>query len=534
MTAEFALLRKEMLIHLRGRRPFISLIVLFLFNGFLLLLLWPVPGSPFENHPLIIHQGIASLLGFFLVLSNSMIPNLCATMFTLEKEWGTYDLLRGIPISPWKIVLGKVGIAVLYIHVLYAALLPILLAWTQIGWLQIEQIGKFYLLFLGTMLLNALFSLWISIVESHSALALKKASGYIFFCLCGMSLCGYFLLWLLSLFLPIPPGMEERWWELSAPVYSFKVIFFKPTSTSWVLNPLFFLTLSVLLFGRIVYQLEKDPEKSLNPPQKQPLSSRPVSKWLTRIEDPILKKELLMLYTPLSWSRLVTKIGLFVLLFLWFFLIRIRVADWLEPQEFLSFQILIFSFSAVSATALLLAKELASENFDLLRTTLIFPSEFLGGKLKMSFLLLGNTLLWCMVLNYLLVGTYSSGKTISFLYITLCNLELLLVLGVTLILSLSAAALFKEGQAVLQLAYFFYLLFSVVVFFFAALFYWWGWGIYPRWLFAFSPITGIYSFYDTKGISWMSWMMHLAVLGFWGGVGSILGIWGLKRRWVDP
>lgn len=498
--AETALIRKEACVYLRGKKPFYSLCLFFLFFSGVFLLFWPSEiSSRFIPH---IRVLVPTLLCLFLLSLHSSIVGMGATMFTSEKEQGTFDLLRMTYLSPEKLILGKLAIMFFFVLVLFSALLPMFSILLLCGIVDQKQILFTLFFLLSYTLLNGIATLWISISEENSVSAVRRSSSYSLLFLFGFGILGFLFLSLINAWFTLSGPLfylhqwfDQRWWLMTVPLFGLISIyvpdwFFYSGSVSslppWMFNVLFSLLLSVFFFLGIRQKIIHEPDETEKRKkvskelvkEKKKRARIAKSRWAIRQiqlgEDAILKKELLCYVYPHRGFLFLKRIAFLFLFFLILILYHSDEFGW-NFQVLFCIELIVLPLVISNSMATSLNKEIHQENFTLLRSTLVTPQEMIWGKIKAFFYFYSFEILLFILSNYTLMRS-TKGQEVSFEYVTFCNIELLCMLFVTMQLGLLAGSRTDHVNSALRLNYFFYFLFSIALFggslFFTNIFFW--------------------------------------------------------------
>jgi ABC-type transport system involved in multi-copper enzyme maturation permease subunit len=496
MSAFFALLKKESISYLRSSKSFIFLFLLFFLYSLLFYTMWPKPEDTLNKlfFTSQVDRFFQSTLFLLLILTQFMIPALCAATFTQEHEEGTYELLfQGTLLRPWQLVIAKYGVALFYIAVLCSTILPVFASCILSGGIQGHQIFYAFLVLGITCHFTIIVSLWCSVTSSQSSQAIQRAYFWILFCFLGLWFFGVVLLEfasILSKFLgfEVPSTTlvidtrRRHWGYLTSPLAlcyeifngrSGSSLFPHPLTSPWAfdlpLNVLHFYTfISLLLFLHLIYRLNRLDEKeilslkmALKVPKKHVLK-RFYSLWslgfLRFFPNTITQKEIL--YSSLNKSPVKRILFVFFVLSV---LVLYNLTAVYEPFEACSsffLQIVIFGLILPGVSSTILVREMKNEYFDLIRSTLLTPSAFIKGKIGFLFYQYGWILLLALLANFILFFSDFPNSRIDpqdfkgrFAYILFGNLEVFFVFTITILLSLFIGAMVRNLGTAVVLAY---------------------------------------------------------------------------------
>jgi hypothetical protein len=575
-TAEIALVRKEVLTNLRGRRPYLILVGVFLVAASTLYLSWPddtSSSSPLFNFQEKIYVLTQVLLWGFMILTNLFIPGMCGAMFTQEREEGTYDLLRGTLLTPARLILGKLFVVMFFVLVVFSTSIPLLATLLLTGQITGSQIFKATIILFMTCLLNTLCCLFASFKAPNSAQAIRKAGGYTFLLLCGLGLIGsfniYFITGMLSAFLgdrhgsylDVATQIAFFWNGFTMPFYALFDVFYPSAKGSfggiiyyspWMLNPLFFLVCALYRFGKLRRYLDKevDTRTRVSPKKesKKPVvrhRSRFISYLIAHNDHPIVWRELRFHPYGERWARIA-----YLLLISGSMVLGLWICASLDSefhdsrrngsQGFFTFilclQFLFVSLLPNNNMVASLSKEINHEDFDMLRSTLITPAEYLKAKFKAFFHLCFFMLVPCFALNYCFLFF-----KVSFLSITLGNLELLFIFLTFLSLCLVGSTYGKKVSTAIRFNNFIFLLFSIGIWAILALmasliFFILGFSnsfFSESYFFRFLSIFSPYFFFSMQPFSFFLYVLHLSYLFFCSLWAVSLAEKKMTSRWIE-
>lgn len=527
---EFALFKKEFL-YFRGKIPFLVIATFFLLNSLFLVLMWPPPENTLHAGNKIFKFFLLTIFSFF-ILSNLFIAGISAVSFTHEKEQGTYELLQSTLIPPWKFFLAKMMVIFFYILVLFATLLPVYVLGLMIGGIHFSQVLQFFGITFSTCLLNALFAIFASISLNISTDAVRRAYFAAFFCMGGFSLAGHFFILSAQFVLYLLyggyvqgyfPQSHQEWLSISNPFYSLYQILY-PSYRSmlfgflprWAVAPVAYIFISFLFLPLIIRKIyltlsnrplvlrKANKLQKFLPPEKKP--------WLVhflvqKTANAIFQKELCTQFyfktRSFSWAVL-------VMFGLMFGLNYVCVASNFDFALLAVVELISFGFVTIGIASTIITKEIENEDFNLIRSTLITPFQFVVGKFQSLAWGLSLPIFICCICNYLyVIGRFKQAYSLweKFLYISIYNLELLFVFYITLILSMMAGVLVKRTIGASLLAYLinFFFYGGIVFIIFAT-------GISRNlYLLAFSPFSAIVMFW-TNELSVKNIYLHLFYL----------------------
>ncbi|MEK7487172.1 MAG: hypothetical protein AABZ60_22815 [Planctomycetota bacterium] len=551
---EVALWKKEFL-YFRSPIPFWVVSGSFLFHSLLLLGMWPTNQNSIQAAPKIFNFFLVTNYSFFFV-ANLFIAGMSAISFTTEKEQGTYELLQSTLIAPWKFFVAKFLALFLYLLTLFSTLIPVYILGMLVGGIQLEQIFKCGAITIITCVLNAFISVLASISLSFSSDALRRAYLASFLSIGGLGIAGHSVILLaqisVSFFEGGPyrtyfPMAHSEWSSWSNPLYSLYLVLFPAYSPplwgwieSWAICPLLYLGLSLLLLPFIFLRIYQDlfqrswssPLKPLKRLKFLPEERKPwIIQYLIRhTSNAIFQKELCSQFyfrtRSLGWAILV----MFGLMFGLNYVCIINSFDFalLAVVELIS-----FGFVTIGIASTVVTKEIENEDFDLIRSTLITPSQFVWGKFQSLSYGLSFPIFICCICNYLyILGRFNHpySFTEKFIFISIYNFELLFVFYITLILSMMTGIYVKKtiGASILAYLLNFFFYGGAIFILFAS-----GLSRNIR-LLAFSPFSAIVMFWSDE-LSLKNIYVHFFYLIAVFGTSFLMATKIMKiRRWIDP
>jgi ABC-type transport system involved in cytochrome c biogenesis permease component len=128
---ENPVLQRELIVNLRTPRAFLLLLFFQLVLSAVVLIAYP------RDAKVVGGDAAKKLVDFFLagqfILTSLMAPSFAAGTITGEKERKTYEMLLASPLSPTRIVLGKLIASLTHLFVLMIASLPIIMLCLPLG-----------------------------------------------------------------------------------------------------------------------------------------------------------------------------------------------------------------------------------------------------------------------------------------------------------------------------------------------------------------------------------------------------------------
>lgn len=561
LIAEYSLIKKELITNLRSRKPFIFLLVSYVFYAFFLMTLWPSDESSLYRVSYRISESFQSIVVCLFLLSNLFLPGMSAASFTSEKEQGTYELLKGTLITPWKFVLAKLIVILFYLLVLFASLLPILASCLLGGGINGSQIIRVFFCIFVTGMLTTLFGFYASLTSKTTSDAVKRAYGFAFLAVGGLALTGHFCLlfcsFLFSEILGISSynafsGAHEVWSVLTNPwVILFDV--FQPFLSAWgtwlppqVTNTTVYLVWSaiilILIFRRVVqeeqFQLKRDNKKTSKKSEKRFSTFRSISPVLAFVlrksRNAIAQKEI---YTQMAVRYRHQKIMAILGMILLFGFNLLCLGSRIPPYIAVNLQLFLIGVLLTGRAASVISRDIENEEFDLIRSTLITPNQFILGKFQAVFYSVLTPLLLCILFNYMFIFSetrrynYDFNIFRNFYLITLCNVEIILVTLTVLMISLMSSVLARKTSASTVLAYFLNFLFYGGFLIFVAM-------LNVRFrendVALFSPLIAVPYLYESNSSSIGFMPFHFGYIGVVFIVSFILSnIVMSEKRWID-
>lgn len=396
-----ALVRRELLTHLRRVRSFVCLLLVVGFVTLLIVAAWPrnaTPATMASNSADLLAIVALTLLGACALF----IPGLTAASITVEKDRETFDLLDMTLIRRSGIVVAKATNAIGFFLLLAIAILPVLgTVFFMIGvdWVQLLQS---FMIIVTTAIACAMAGMVCSALFRRTVVAL--VASYL-----SMSLVmGAWILPILLL-----AGIS-RW---NAVARAFMRIAENVTPLGVLIQAIggslssgamavflaAYLMLIVVLF-RVAVRLISRPQAPAKVEQRKPIDDIALlearrKKFPYYLIDPLRRKKTIedgrnpMLVRELRWgllSRGTILIRIFYLSFAPLLLLGAGVFATVSPgskdiQEatgfWLAFQASLVALFAPGLMANTMAKEYEQGNIDLLRTTLLRPADIVYGKL---------------------------------------------------------------------------------------------------------------------------------------------------------
>ncbi|MEK7483149.1 MAG: hypothetical protein AABZ60_02325 [Planctomycetota bacterium] len=558
-VAEFALIKKEFITNLRSRRPYVLLVGAFLLYSLMLASMWPEKTNYRLSND--IAEFVLVLVYVLFVLVNLIVPGLAAGTFTSEREGGTYDMLKGTLLTPWKLVLAKFLVILFFVMVLMASILPIFASCLLGGGVSTSQLIRAFLCILITAILNILFSFYASIEGKNTADSMRKAYVAAFMTIGGISLLGHMLLWISQVILSVFLGshnaydssfieIHKFWLTLVNPWMVISEIFYPGvlpigqwSSTSvYLLGSviLFFLTMRRISREEMI-QLKLDSRKKI---AQKTAFHRKISSFLRYVlshsKNAIAQKELYnQIYHLPKHQKIINSLGFIFL----FGLTLTSVYSRMPGFILINFQIFFFGIIIIGRAASMISREIENEEFDLIRSTLITPVEFVLGKFQAMFSLVFMPLCCCAALNYFFIfgenrgmhyNNYEMNPLSILVGLTVGNLELFAIIATSIMISLAAGSFAKKTSGATALAYFLNFLFYGGIIIFFGLF-----GLFSIFrnsdLFSvFTPFAITAYCFSDNSEHWGFIFLHAIYVSVCFGVSFLLSYtWISEKRWID-
>lgn len=269
-----------------------------------------------------------------------------------------------------------------------------------------------------------------------------------------------------------------------------------------------------------LYREEKYLQKTAVLEQKGKIQRSP---WLIYLlqstQNAIAQKDLYLHYGLNSKRRKFFHFFVFVLLFLGIFFC---IKEHAPPFVLFIGELVAFGILSTGLASTSVAKEIEQDHFDLIRSTLITPTQFLQGKFQAVFLSLSVPLLLCGFFNYMMVfatkyndNLYKENVLEAFFLISVSNLYMLIILAVTVMISITCSVFCKNSTSATLVAYFFNVAFYGGILFLVVmvlLLLSVRGGADMEYLMIFCPLAILVIFYENRGVDSFGLILILHML----------------------
>ncbi len=173
LILENPILRRELFSRLRSPKTFLAILSVAVLSSLLVLLRWPTDSSID-----LISQGAIQVfrpVAFALAVAVMMlIPAFPAVALVSERRKGTLALLLNSPTTPFQIYLGKFSGNVLLAAVIFSVSLPALAACFAMGGISVvDHIGPLLLVLFGMAIQYTAVGLWVSVLVNSTDESLR-------------------------------------------------------------------------------------------------------------------------------------------------------------------------------------------------------------------------------------------------------------------------------------------------------------------------------------------------------------------------
>lgn len=400
-----ALVKRELLTHLRRVRVFWILLLVVGVLEIVLVALWPQPsaynygrGGGFGGN--VLYQVLMGLTSAFVLMAAAVcIPPLAAASIVGEKEQETFDLLSLTLIRPSGILLGKLCNALGFFFLALVAVLPVFATvFFSVG-VDFVQIVSAFAILVATAVSCATISLACSACCRKTVTAMMASYLLIFLAMGG-------ILPVLAVFVGAVFSvrsisyMMSNWLTIICPIGVLERIFVMGggASDSLVLGLIYQCALSLTAWLVAVWALRRPPKAAVAPPARVIDDPETLSRRRRRfpfyLVDPLRRKKTIedgrnpMFVRELRWglmNRATGMIRLFYVAFVVYLFLGIGATFFSQSFETMEFwlgtQIVVTVAGAPLLTANSFTKEYELGNIDMLRITLLRPSEIIMGKI---------------------------------------------------------------------------------------------------------------------------------------------------------
>ena len=439
---ENPVLQRELIVNLRTPRAFLLLLFFQLVLSAVVLIAYP------RDAKIVGGDAAKKLVDFFLagqfILTSLMAPSFAAGSITGEKERKTYEMLLASPLSPTRIVMGKLIASLTHLFVLMIASLPIIMLCLPLGGVSPLELLITYPALLCALIFFGSVSILCSSYFKRTSASLVVS----YLILLPMLLLG-FLLWRL---LALDPAIRLPGIALASGLLLVASLACLGIAARRLLYPP-----DVGSQGSEVVDLEKEqqeavglvlqrdqfPDRLFAPPRRKTLmqdGANPV--YDKEIHAELFSQGTLMLRLVIQISML---LAIPLMAFLLFF--RTSLSSWY--MEYVAiFNILV----APVFTAGSISSERERQTLDLLLTTTIAPLQILWGKwlagFRVSFVLTAF-LFWPVFLAFLLNPDLSRNWASVLAYIAI----ILISATFNSVLALLCSTLFRRTSVSMMYTY---------------------------------------------------------------------------------
>ncbi len=170
---ENPILRRELFSRLRSRKTFLAILSVAILSSLLVLLRWPSDATIdlINQGSLQVFRPVAFALATALMM---LIPSFPATALVSERRRGTLALLLNSPTTPLQIYLGKFAGNVFLALVIFSVSLPALAACYAMGGISlVDHIGPLLLVLFGMAVQYTAVGLWVSALVNSTDASLR-------------------------------------------------------------------------------------------------------------------------------------------------------------------------------------------------------------------------------------------------------------------------------------------------------------------------------------------------------------------------
>jgi len=171
--SENPILRRELFSRLRSPKTFLAISSVAVVSSLLVLLRWPTDASIdlMSQGALQVFRPLAFALATGLMM---LIPAFPATALVSERRRGTLALLLNSPTTPFQIYLGKFAGNVILAFIIFSVSLPALAACYAMGGISfVDHLGPLLLVLLGMAIQYTAVGLWISVIVNSDDASLR-------------------------------------------------------------------------------------------------------------------------------------------------------------------------------------------------------------------------------------------------------------------------------------------------------------------------------------------------------------------------
>ena len=212
-----AILLKELRSYLRGARPFTLITVYLTILGGLLVLIYAGQSeSSFINRAEIGLSLYGTVIGLALLQLTFLAPALNASSLGSERDRQTIDLLMITPVSPLKLVIGKLAAPCLFLLIMSVATLPLAAFAFLIGGIELRDLGIGLLLLALTTLGYGAIGIWAAARSRTSRSGTMISQGIVFMLAIGLPVLALIIAGLLAD--QQNQGSELADWILTSPI----------------------------------------------------------------------------------------------------------------------------------------------------------------------------------------------------------------------------------------------------------------------------------------------------------------------------
>lgn len=468
-----ALVKREFISLLRGRRAFFILVLFVAVCSLFVCFSWPEQTHVATRGPDLARILIGSVINMLFLGCALFVPALGATSIVVEREQDTFDMLRSTILRPSGILFAKLLNTVGFFLLLFIAVAPVASTVFFLLGIDISELFAAFLMLLATAFSCGIAGVYASARYRRTFIAIGM--GYVVTC---AALFGGYVVQIPFVIMAALLGFGIQNPAFSQFPLAPGAVISNIVNTGGGFHSVSWGILYQIVFFLIIFRLATKAMRHVPPPPKfeseKPIDDPAILRqrrltWPFYLIDPLARKKPIednrnpMMVRELRWgvsSRGTFLVRTFLAVFVLCFLVSFGAL--LEYREltpvawwFMTVMILMVAI-APAFLANTLTKEYELGNIDMLRMTLLTPHEIVTGKFAAGVLVV--TPLFCAALatglGILALGNYTWRLLVAG-YLTLAVCILLCVA-----LGLSASILTKRTSNALVLGY----LFAIAVF----------------------------------------------------------------------
>ncbi len=476
----WSLVKRELLSTLRGVRAFLLLLLFVCAAVLYAWLNWPASvsqsgGGAFMMASMLSRSMMQTFIFLLFGACTLFVPAFSASAIVVERERATYDLLRMTLIRPSGILFAKLLNAVGLFLLILVGLAPVLsVAFFLIG-VDPVQMGQALAVVAATTIACAAAGVLSSAVFNRTLFAMASSYVLVIMLMIGPLILAYLVSAIAAIFVNVRAvfGFMEQVAVVLSPVMTMMNLLIASVGTGGLSGTQFVLSLcyqAVFALSCLVVALFflRRPPRSMKVEDSKPIDNRSILaqrrlSWPFYIIDPLRRKKPIedgrnaMLVREMRWGLLnrgTTLIRVFYCTFVVYFFAgaaaSVDARSFDTMGRWMLIQIVMTIIIAPALMANVFTKEYELRNVDMLRMTLLRPSEMILGKLFAGYVsaapLLAAAVLSCLPL--ILLGE-RNWSMLGVGYATL-----IVCVTVSLSLTLTASIFTRRTAAALVLAYF--------------------------------------------------------------------------------